>query len=55
MLSLSLDGNRYFKGNNGCNHILAERGYDRFQLCRRFDMKIRLWIDAHPNHSKQFG
>ncbi len=34
----------------GVIHILAEMGYDRFQLCKPFDMKIRLWIGIHPNH-----
>jgi hypothetical protein len=31
-------------------HIQAEIGYDRFQLYRQFDMRIKLWISVHPNH-----
>jgi hypothetical protein len=31
-------------------HTQVEMGYDRFQLCKRFDMKIGLWTSAHPNH-----
>jgi hypothetical protein len=30
--------------------IPVERGYDQFQFCKQFDMKIKLWIGAHPNH-----
>jgi hypothetical protein len=34
ILSLGLDGNRYFVGN-GCTHTPTERGYDQFHLyCR---------------------
>ncbi len=44
--SLGPNGNIYSIGNNGCNPIPTKRGYDQFQLCRRFDMKIRLWTSA---------
>jgi hypothetical protein len=31
-------------------HIQAEMGYDLFQLCKQFDMKIKRWTCVHPNH-----
>jgi len=31
-------------------HTPTERGYDQFQLCKQFNMKIRLWTSVHPNH-----
>jgi hypothetical protein len=44
LFSSSVDGNKYVI------HTQAEMGYDQFQLCRWFNMKIKLWIGAHFNH-----
>jgi hypothetical protein len=30
-------------------HTQVEMGYDQFQFCRQFDMKIKLWTSVHPN------
>jgi len=31
-------------------HTPTKMGYDRLQLCKQIDMKVWLWIGAHPNH-----
>jgi hypothetical protein len=47
LISPGLDCNMYFVGNTGCNPYISWNG---FQLCKRFDMRIKLWTCVHPNH-----
>jgi hypothetical protein len=47
LFSPNLNGNMYSLVVMDVIHTLAKMGYDRFQLCRWLDMKIRLWTRAH--------
>jgi hypothetical protein len=50
MFSPSLNGKGIMYAPMDVIHAQVEMGYDRFQFCKQFDMRIKLWTSVHPNH-----
>jgi hypothetical protein len=50
MFSPSLNGKGIMYAIMDVIHAQVEMGYDQFQFCKQFDVRIKLWTSVHPNH-----